>query len=217
MTNTTTTITLQQAQEMARLLGPDWQALQTEDDSDTFRSLAYIGPDPDLKDLTLTCRADMYGHAGKWHWSANSTYHCGFTLYDHIPYDKRHTYTSSINVTPAKPLAQIARDLTRRLLDNVTPIYRQARQRYRESLACQASAQTLAQDLAQLLGHGARVRLSESLSAEQTVHSGGPLYVDLRLNGFSVRCEHFNMTPEQARQFCQLVATWRHETRKDIR
>lgn len=201
-------ITLEQAAEIARLLGPDWKALQTEDDTDTRRSLAYVGSDPDLKALTLTCSASTYGHYGKWHWSAYASYRCHLSLHEHIPYDRRGTYTSSINVAPTKPLPQIARDLQKRLLGSYMPVYRLAWQNYRASKARHAEAQTLAQDLAQMIG--TTPRLNDGVNDEQIIYGHGDPYLHLRVSasGRAVYVERLSLNPAQARQLCQLVATW---------
>jgi hypothetical protein len=204
-----TPITQEFMTQITAVLGfADWQLLHDPDDGDMVRHekacLAYIGPDPDLQGAYLSCRSDLYGHQGKYHWQG-STKDQRFNPYQELSRETWDAYCTSINVAPTKTPAQIARELERRLLPQFLPAYRTAQQQYRTHCARVEADNALATDLGALLGVTPRLK-EQGRSDEATLHiPSGPT---LRISSGSVRIEHFSMTPAQAKELVALVQQW---------
>ena len=213
-------ITQAQAVELCRHLAidgkPAWETFidpqnRSDYDRENRATLRYAGSDPLLQGAALNCW--MYsrhrtGTGQQYDWSVNlhaGPQHQGKYIKDTLPYNERDSFISSIKISTSKPLARIAKELQTRLLAHYLPAYRHAMVRLQEEWDQQAADQVLGAELAALLG----------VTVRQHPHNGSKApqlwtpRVSMVVEHGKVHLERgFSMTPQQARQFCALVATW---------
>ena len=206
------TITMAQAEAIARVLGPAWEAYEdprftSEHARQTRATLQYVGPDTDLQGAYIYCSCP-YWSGGKWHWAGQAHGPDGASFADTLREPFRSGLNTSIHCSPIKPLQQVAKDIQRRFLTPYLPAYRAALQLWRTRQEQRAADNAVAQELAAVF----RVRphaLREHGRDEATIFPGhGSPVSQLRIAYGTVRVEHCTMTPTQARQFAALVRTW---------
>lgn len=202
---------------ITQALGRDWQSTRDENNlSDYVRqeraTLTYVGSDPLLQGASLTgwtCR----GGAGQVNWSVRG--HAGpqqgpLYIPDTLQGTERQQWVGAVNISAAKPPARIARELQTRLLDHYLPAYRHAMVRLAERHAAQAADAALAAELAALLGVQVRMHPWNGSEALQ-VWTNTPLGSCSVSNGQLHTAYQLHLNPQQARELCALVVTWKEE------
>src|SRR5262245_100809 len=129
------TITMAQADAIARCLGPEWEAyvdprFASEQARYQRATLRYSGPDADLQGAYIYCTCP-YWSGGKWHWAGQAHGPDGAYFADTLCEPFRSDLNTSINCSPTKPLQQVAKDIQRRLLTPYLAAYREALQLWR--------------------------------------------------------------------------------------
>ena len=206
------TITMAQADVIARCLGPAWEAyadprFASEQARHQRATLRYVGPDADLQGASISCTCP-YWSGGKWHWAGQAHGPDGASFADALREPFRSGLNTSIHCSPTKPLQHVAKDIQRRLLTPYLPAYREALRLWRTRQEQCTADNALAQELAavfRVTPHALRAHGRD----EATIFPGhgSPVY-QLRIAHGTVRVEHFTMNPTQVRQFAALVRTW---------
>lgn len=198
---------------------PDWAMVPPDPErsmqSDYLRGeyveLHYTGSDPDLHG------AYLYGTVGRYTQAKDSVVWKAHThladapqgyrsIFDAMTYNQRQAWPgSSINVSLAKAPERVAREITKRLLTHYLPAFRLAMQASRKAQSQQDADYVLGAELAGILGCELRGR--QGRDEHPTLYKGKAS--GLSVQHGSVALPHgFTMTPEQAREFCILVARW---------
>ena len=129
------TITMAQADAIARVLGPEWEAYEdqrfaSEHARHQRATLRYVGPEADLQGASISCTCP-YWSGGKWHWAGQAHGSDGAYFADALREPFRSDLNTSIQCSPAKPLQHVAKDIQRRFLTPYLPAYRAALQLWR--------------------------------------------------------------------------------------
>jgi hypothetical protein len=185
-------ITWRAVQEVATHLGPDWIARVCTDDAwgtEKHRVvLAYEGSDVTLEGLTIEASSGGWRYNGQWRFTA-----CIAGI--------------SMNVSPHKTPAQLAKELERRVLAEARETYRAKRAKDQAAQEQRAADNALAEELH--AGYRGRYAVTRKTDTNhEAVVWGAEGSPTLRVNSGSVRVEYFTMTPDQARQFVALVHSW---------
>jgi hypothetical protein len=186
-----TPITLEAVQTIAMHLGPDWTARDRGAwgvENARFL-LDYAGSDTTLEGLTIAASSGGWNYNGQWRFVAQTAGH------------------ASMNVSPHKTPAQLAKELERRVLAKAREAYRAKRAKDQTAQNQRAADNALAEELH--AGYRGRYAVTRKTDTNhEAVVWGAEGSPTLRVNYGSVRVEYFTMTPDQARQFVALVHSW---------
>jgi hypothetical protein len=210
--------TVAYAQAIAVYL-PDWEGGPYRDADgvvarDDACTLTYVGSDPDLQGARIDGYTGRYGQTpGTVRWSTRLYVphgaHGQTSITTYLPYDHQQQSWpgSTINVSLKKRHTQVAQELKKRLLAYYLPAWKYTVERLREEDAQKDADLALAQELATILG----CHVWPGRNGKTPSVSSKPVH-EIRLEyGQAYVQQGFYLTPQQAREFCALIASWRQE------
>jgi hypothetical protein len=189
---------------------PDWELREeTTCPTDPDHALVYIGTNPAYQGAAIYAYGDIRNNQMTWHCNLRIPEGAGkgrFFITHALPYAEYNAMKPlTVNIGVSKAPAVVARELARRLLPRYLALYAFAMAHVHAKQTQRAMDEALAAELATILGCPVRCVYNDKDQPPVLDSPAGSLTIE---HGRMRFMHTLSLSPEQARQFCTLMATW---------